>query len=48
MRREQAERVAMGAAGLLTALLLIGGIFALFTKKLSWAPEMSRTLMGLF
>lgn len=33
VRREQAERIAVGTAGLLAALLLIGGLFALFTDR---------------
>lgn len=47
MRREQAERVAVGTAGLLAALLLIGGLFALFTDRLSTMPEIP-ALMGMF
>lgn len=35
MRREQAERIVTGTAGLLAALLLIGAVFALFTDRLS-------------
>lgn len=35
LRREQAERLALGAVGLLMAALVIGGVYALFATPMT-------------
>jgi hypothetical protein len=48
LKREQAERLAAGAAGLLAALVLIAGIFALLTHQSPVIPEFPALLGTTF
>jgi hypothetical protein len=47
LKREQTERLMIGAAGLLGALILIGGVFALLTKQVPGTYEVP-PLFGIF
>lgn len=48
LRREQAERLALGAVGLLMAALVIGGVYALFATPMTETAGLPLPLIGAF